>query len=216
MGQTSLVEALACGEGMLAAASTLLPMSSRGSAVVAGLLDVCELSDTELSEGERSRLGVAVIVVAAAAAGDRFLPLPSTRPPPKDLREAMMASVEERRRRGACGVEGGVGVESSEVMKWSVWPLRASRSNACPLRRHPPHLRVAPCRLRNTATAPHHERPLPRDPRWRLADPGLADPQQTRLGRRRRRGECCHVLTTCQSIYVLTIDTKSRLLPGAS
>lgn len=199
MGQMSLVEALACGEGVLAAASTLLPMSSLGSAVVAGLLDVWELSDTELSEGERSRLGVAVIVVAAA--GDRFLPLPSTRPPPKDLREAMMASVEERRRRGACGVEGEVGVEWSGVMKWSVWPLRASRSNACSLRRHPSHLRVAPHRLRNTVTAPHHERPLPRDPGRRLADPGLADPQQTCLGRRRRRGEFCHVLTTCQSMY---------------
>lgn len=111
----SLVEALACGEGVLAAASTLLPMSSLGSAVVAGLLDVWELSDTELSEGERSRLGVAVIVVAAA--GDRFLPLPSTRPPPKDLREAMMASVEERLRRGACGVEGGVGVEWSDEVE---------------------------------------------------------------------------------------------------
>lgn len=70
-------------------------MSSLVSAVLAGLLDVCELSDRELSEGD-SRLALRTWCACSACggagdtAGDRFLPLPSTRPPPRDLREAMV------------------------------------------------------------------------------------------------------------------------------
>jgi hypothetical protein len=81
---------------------TLLPMSSLVSAVLAGLLDVWLLSDRELSEGD-SRLALRTWLCCACGAcsacvcggagdtaGDRFLPLPSTRPPPRDLREAMV------------------------------------------------------------------------------------------------------------------------------
>jgi hypothetical protein len=103
MGHTSLLEALAAALAV-GTASTLLPMSSLVSAVLAGLLDVWELSETELSEGD-SRLALRRWTAdgcGEAAAGDRFLPLPSTRPPPKDLREAMIGSVESRR-----GVVGG-------------------------------------------------------------------------------------------------------------
>jgi hypothetical protein len=70
--------------------STLLLISSLGSAVLAGLLEVCELSDTELSDGER-KLALRRCWACGWGdnAGDRFLPLPSTRPPPRDRREAM-------------------------------------------------------------------------------------------------------------------------------
>lgn len=65
-------------------------------------MDVWLLKDKELSEGD-SRLALRTwlrCVFGACAfgacegagdtAGDRFLPLPSTRPPPRDLREAIM------------------------------------------------------------------------------------------------------------------------------
>src|SRR5690242_1305410 len=82
---------------------TLLPMSSLVSAVLAGLLDVWLLSDNELSEGDNRpalrtwlccACGACNVCggagnAAGGTAGDRFLPLPSTRPPPRDLREAM-------------------------------------------------------------------------------------------------------------------------------
>lgn len=92
-------------------------MSSLVSAVLAGLFEVWLLSDNELSEGD-SRLALrtwlcgawSVCVDACAGdcacegagdtAGDRFLPLPSTRPPPRDLREAMVGE-EELLGRGA-------------------------------------------------------------------------------------------------------------------
>jgi hypothetical protein len=65
-------------------------MSSLGSAVLAGLLDVCELSDMELSEGDRKlALRRCWGLGCGETAGDRFRPLPNTRPPPRDLREAM-------------------------------------------------------------------------------------------------------------------------------
>ena len=95
MGHTSLLDALAAVVPVEPAASTLLPMSSRVSAVLAGLLDVWELSETELSEGE-SRLALRRWTAAGCgegAWGDRFRPLPRTRPPPKDLREAMFGRV---------------------------------------------------------------------------------------------------------------------------
>lgn len=77
-------------------------MSSLGSAVLAGLFDVCELSDTELSDGDR-KLALRRCWVGGWGdiAGDRFLPLPSTRPPPSDPREAI-SRVSKR----ASGVHG--------------------------------------------------------------------------------------------------------------
>jgi hypothetical protein len=85
-------------------------MSSLFSAVLAGLFDVWLLSDRELSEGDsrlalRTWLCCAFCACGAAGdtAGDRFLPLPSTRPPPRDLREAMIKE-EGYRRVMQCGV----------------------------------------------------------------------------------------------------------------
>jgi hypothetical protein len=60
--------------------------------VLAGLFEVWELSETELSEGDRKlalRRWWAGGWGDMACAGERFLPLPSTRPPPSDRREAM-------------------------------------------------------------------------------------------------------------------------------
>lgn len=81
-------------------------MSSLASAVLAGLLDVWLLSDSELSEGD-SRLALRTWLCCACGAcnacacggagdtaGDKFLPLPSTRPPPRDLREAIVGEEE--------------------------------------------------------------------------------------------------------------------------
>jgi hypothetical protein len=81
-------------------------MSSLVSAVLAGLFDVCELSDTELSDGD-SRLALRRWTAAGcghAAAGDRFRPLPRTRPPPKDRREAIVGSVEGSRGCASAGL----------------------------------------------------------------------------------------------------------------
>lgn len=100
-------------------------MSSLVSAVLAGLLDVWLLSDSELSEGD-SRAALRTWLCCACGAcsacvcgragdtagdtaGDRFLPLPSTRPPPRDLREAMvecMGSGSRAARWAALGVTG--------------------------------------------------------------------------------------------------------------
>jgi hypothetical protein len=73
-------------------------MSSLVSAVLAGLLDVCELSDMELSEGD-NKLALRRWWAGGRGlrAGDRFLPLPSTRPPPRDLPEVIMLMGEEYR-----------------------------------------------------------------------------------------------------------------------
>jgi hypothetical protein len=97
IGHTSLLDALAAAFSV-GPSSTLLVISSLGSAVLAGLFDACELSDTELSEGD-SRLALRRWTADGCGemAGDRFLPLPSTRPPPRDLREAIFGSVEESR-----------------------------------------------------------------------------------------------------------------------
>lgn len=104
MGQTSRLEALAAAFSF-GPSSTLLPISSRVSAVLAGLFDVCELSDNELSEGD-SRLGLRRCMAGGCGerAGDRFLPLPSTRPPPRDLREAMLEGEGESRGRSWAGI----------------------------------------------------------------------------------------------------------------
>jgi hypothetical protein len=89
IGHTSLLDALATAFS-LGPTSTLLVMSSFVSAVLAGLFDVCELSDTELSDGERKlALRRCWACGWGDMAGDRFFPLPNTRPPPKDLREAI-------------------------------------------------------------------------------------------------------------------------------
>lgn len=54
-----------------------------------GVLDACELSDVELSDGEsRPELRTGCLL-GAAGGGARFLPVPSTRPPPRVLRAAM-------------------------------------------------------------------------------------------------------------------------------
>jgi hypothetical protein len=94
IGHTSRLDALAAALS-LGPSSTLLLISSLGSAVLAGLLDVCELSETELSDGDR-KLALRRWWAGGwgDTAGDRFLPLPSTRPPPKDRREAMSRNVE--------------------------------------------------------------------------------------------------------------------------
>jgi hypothetical protein len=101
IGHTSLLEALAAAAFSVLASKTLLPMSSLVSAVLAGLTDVCELRDTELSEGDirlalRSWWGRG----RGDTAGERCFPLPSTRPPPRDLPEVMLRSRggEEQRR----------------------------------------------------------------------------------------------------------------------
>jgi hypothetical protein len=105
MGHTSLLEALAAAFSV-GPRRTLLLISSLVSAVLAGLFDACELSDTELSDGD-SRLAFRRWTAAGcgdAAAGDKFLPLPRTRPPPKDLREAIFGSVEGSREGTSAGV----------------------------------------------------------------------------------------------------------------
>jgi hypothetical protein len=97
MGHTSRFEAAA-------AATALSPDPSRTFVPMSSLLDVCELSETELTEGE-SRLALRRWAGEAAGdaaawgdsgcvdddgtAGERCRPLPSTRPPPRDLREVM-------------------------------------------------------------------------------------------------------------------------------
>lgn len=89
IGHTRRLDALAAAFS-LGPDSTLVLMSSFGSEVLAGLLDVCELSDMELSEGDRKlALRRCWGLGCGETAGDRFRPLPSTRPPPRDLREAM-------------------------------------------------------------------------------------------------------------------------------
>jgi hypothetical protein len=52
IGHTSLLEALAAAAFSVLASRTLLPISSLVSVVLAGLTEVCELRDSELSEGD--------------------------------------------------------------------------------------------------------------------------------------------------------------------
>ena len=54
-----------------------------------GVVEVCELKDTELSDGE-SRLAFRECCGLAAVAGDNDLPLPKILPPPSDLRAAIL------------------------------------------------------------------------------------------------------------------------------
>lgn len=113
IGHTSRLEALAAAFSP-GPSNTLLPMSSRVSAVLAGLCDVCELSESELAEGD-SRLGLRRCRAGGCgeAAGDRLLPLPSTRPPPRDLREAMVR------------VSGGVVSVHGRDLQPTAWVARA-------------------------------------------------------------------------------------------
>lgn len=62
------------------------------SRVEAGELEVCELRETELSDGD-SRLTFLLCwaVGAGGTAGERDLPLPRMRPPPRDLREVILS-----------------------------------------------------------------------------------------------------------------------------
>jgi hypothetical protein len=109
IGHTSRLDALAAAFS-LGPNSTLLLISSLISAVLAGLCDVCELSDTELGEGERKlALRRCCGCGCGDMAGDRFFPLPSTRPPPRDLREAIAKYREE----------------SGESVGWGMQPSRA-------------------------------------------------------------------------------------------
>ena len=59
--------------------------------------ETCELSETELGEGECIPL-LAVRSCCAAAAGESDLPLPSIRPPPSCLRDAMNACRQKSKR----------------------------------------------------------------------------------------------------------------------
>lgn len=63
------------------------------SAVEAGLLDVWEFKETELSEGDKRLTFRLCCEGREAAAGERLFPLPRIRPPPRDLREVMMESL---------------------------------------------------------------------------------------------------------------------------
>lgn len=104
MGHTSLLEALAAAFSA-PGSRTLLVMSSLVSAVLAGLLEVWELRDKELSEGDSVALRRWAAGGRGDTAGDRLRPLPSTRPPPRDLPEVMMCAV-ARVRRGSYGSWG--------------------------------------------------------------------------------------------------------------
>lgn len=81
MGQTrrELAAAAPTGEA-LASRATLEAMSS------VSVVEVCELSETELSEG------VSCCGRCGMTAGERVRPLPKTRPPPRDLRDAIRES----------------------------------------------------------------------------------------------------------------------------
>jgi hypothetical protein len=94
MGHTNreLAEAAALLSGLT---SDTCEVISCVSAVDAGLLDVWEFKETELSEGDRRLTFRLCCGGREAAAGERLLPLPRTRPPPRDLREVMMESLAE-------------------------------------------------------------------------------------------------------------------------
>ena len=53
-----------------------------------GVLDVCELRDIELLDGDRAPEGRSCGLIGTG--GARFLPLPSTRPPPRLLLAAIL------------------------------------------------------------------------------------------------------------------------------
>jgi hypothetical protein len=98
MGHTSRFEAAA------AAATAWPPAPSRTFVPMSSLLDVWELRETELAEGE-SRLALRAWAWAWAwawgegdgdegRAGERWRELPRIRPPPRDLREVMDMDIE--------------------------------------------------------------------------------------------------------------------------
>lgn len=63
------------------------------SCVDKGVLDACELRETELSEGDRTPgriAGLGLLAASGGAGGPRLFPFPSTRPPPRLRREAML------------------------------------------------------------------------------------------------------------------------------
>lgn len=103
IGHISRLVALAAAWSGLPS-STLLPMSSLGSAVLAGLTDVWELRDSELSLGD-SKLVLRTWWARGCGerAGEpRWRPLPSTRPPPRDRPCVMIVDPGEAQA-GTCG-----------------------------------------------------------------------------------------------------------------
>lgn len=89
IGQTILELAAAAAWAVPCSSSATLAVMSSFS-TDKGVLEVCELSDIELSEGERPPEGRSCGFWATG--GARFLPLPSTLPPPKLLLVAMILS----------------------------------------------------------------------------------------------------------------------------
>ena len=76
----------AAGEAPCSSRATRAVMSS--FSVDIGVLEVCELREIELFEGERAPEGRNCGLIGTG--GARFLPLPSTLPPPKLLLAAML------------------------------------------------------------------------------------------------------------------------------
>lgn len=98
-----------------------------------GVLEAWELRETELSEGE-SKLVFRECCCAcwcclAATAGDRFLPLPSTLPPPSDLRAAMIVLFGEFCPWSSHVDEGNVGciAKVRVVLVWGLQPEAPAR-----------------------------------------------------------------------------------------
>lgn len=86
---------------LAAAAAWAVPCSSRATRAVMssfsvdiGVLEVWELSDMELFEGDKAPDGRRSGLFGTG--GARFLPLPSTRPPPRLLREAILSRLLDR------------------------------------------------------------------------------------------------------------------------
>jgi len=105
---------------LAAAAAWAVACSSRATRAVMssfsvdmGVLEVCELKDIELFEGDRAPEGRNCDLTGAG--GARLLPLPSTLPPPKLLRAAMILTSPETctsrdRVLGCKGLDGAASV----------------------------------------------------------------------------------------------------------
>ena len=102
--QSHTISSLHIGQTILelaAAAAWAVPCSSRATRAVMssfsvdiGVLEVWELSDMELFEGDKTPDGRRSGLFGTG--GARFLPLPSTRPPPRLLREAILSRLLDR------------------------------------------------------------------------------------------------------------------------
>ncbi|KAI9663125.1 MAG: hypothetical protein M1821_008173 [Bathelium mastoideum] len=92
MGQTSFeLAAATAGDGTPLLSNVTRDSNPLGSTEVCDV-DTCELSDTELSEGDRMLLVLVEfrLCCGVATAGDSDRPLPRIRPPPSDRREVMV------------------------------------------------------------------------------------------------------------------------------